>query len=335
MIKGKNLIIIIMLVIAPFLAMQVSAHTPEDMQLEYDFGEQNLNVTITHNTGDPNTHYIEQVDIKKNDVLYLSEQYSSQPTTSTFTYNYTVETEDGDVLKVTAICSISGSITRTLTVVGENQTPGAPVIDGPVIGEPGTEYDFTFNTIDPDGDDVKYIVDWGDGNSDTSGFNPSGTDVVLNHTWNSGGIYTITAKAQDVNGLEGLENTHEIDLGNQAPEALEISGKTNGDTGKEYYYTFNAVDPDGDDVKYIVDWGDGNSDTTGLNPSGTDVVLSHTWNSGGTFTIKANAQDINGLDGPENTLKVTMPRNRIIYSSLWFRFIDMFPILQRLLQFIK
>ena len=36
-----------------------------------------------------------------------------------------------------------------------------------------------------------------------------------------------------------------------------ITGSTNGKSGKELLYKFKSLDPDGDDVKYIIDWGDG------------------------------------------------------------------------------
>jgi hypothetical protein len=334
--KGKYIIIILMLVTAPILSIQVVAHPPEDMVLEYEYGAQNLNVTITHNTVDPNSHYIEQVDIKKNGVLYLSETYTSQPTTSTFTYNYTVEAEDGDELTVTAYCSIAGSIQRTLTVVG-NQPPGAPTIDGPTTGDIGIPYDFIFNAVDPDGDDVKYFIDWGDGDTDETGLNPSGTDVILSHSWDTESTFTITAYAQDEHGKDGVENTLVVAIGegNHAPSAPDIDGTINGKTGVSYDYTFNAVDPDGDDVKYFIDWGDGDTDETGLNPSGEDVKVKHTWNSDGSYIIRAYAEDEFGLVGPEATLTVTMPRNRAVntpFLSFLQQHPNLFPILQQILQ---
>jgi hypothetical protein len=96
---------------------KVLAHNPAGMTLEYDFSAQKLNVTITHNVADTNTHYIEKVEIWKNDVLEITRDYTSQPSTSSFTYSYDISAVDGDVLKVKGTCSISGSITREITVV--------------------------------------------------------------------------------------------------------------------------------------------------------------------------------------------------------------------------
>ena len=89
----------------------------------------------------------------------------------------------------------------------DEETPYAPDIYGPPNGNAGTEYEYTFNSVDSNDDDVKYYIDWGDDSSDTTAFSPSGTDVKVKHTWNENGDYTITAKAQDIHGAEGPEGT--------------------------------------------------------------------------------------------------------------------------------
>jgi hypothetical protein len=75
------------------------------------------------------------------------------------------------------------------------------------------------------------------------------------------------------------------------PSAPMITGPNSGKVNRETEYIFNAVDPDDNQVKYIIDWGDGKSDTTALNPSGADVTITHTWSEEGNYPIKAHAQD--------------------------------------------
>jgi outer membrane protein assembly factor BamB len=119
-----------------------------------------------------------------------------------------------------------------------------------------------------------------------------------------------------------------------APLAPTITGLTSGKPGAEYEYTFNAVDPNGDDVKYHIDWGDSNSDTTAFSSSGTDVKVKHTWSTEGSFIIKATAEDSNGLVGPEETLTVTMLRNKAMQTP-FLNFLQSHPKLyQLLLQFL-
>ena len=105
----------------------VMANPPDDMDLEYTVDNQTLAVTITHATLDPDGHYIYLVEVAQNGDLVLSEEYESQPA-NVFTYWYVVPAEGGDVLTVTAYCSLYGSMTRSLTVPG-GEDDEAPVVD--------------------------------------------------------------------------------------------------------------------------------------------------------------------------------------------------------------
>ena len=44
---------------------------------------------------------------------------------------------------------------------------------------------------------------------------------------------------------------------NNPPEKPKIDGKTSGKVGNSYSYVFTSIDPDGDQVSYFIDWGDG------------------------------------------------------------------------------
>lgn len=204
--------ILIMILTLPLMTIGATAHSPQDMQLAYDLETQNLDISITHIVTDPGNHYIYQIDIEKNDVLLLSEQYSSQPTVSTFTYNYTVNASVGDVLTVTGLCSITGSIQQTLSITNEteNKAPKTPAIEGPTQGTTGISYEYLFSTADPDEDQIRYLIDWGDGTNVTTAFYPSNEEVTIDHIWNDEGSYIIKAKAEDINGLASSERTYDI-----------------------------------------------------------------------------------------------------------------------------
>jgi hypothetical protein len=101
--------------------------------------------------------------------------------------------------------TVEGTNVWLIKVAGENLPPDIPDIDGPNSGKPNTNYDFTFNSTDPDGDDIdEYIVTWGDdtGDETISGPFASGVEITGNHTWTNDGTYTIKAKAKDVYGGE-------------------------------------------------------------------------------------------------------------------------------------
>jgi hypothetical protein len=117
-----HLIIVILILIFGliFQSLSVLAHNPSNMDLVYNFENQKLNVTITHNTPTPNQHFIEKVEVWVNDVLKLTRDYTSQPTTSTFTYTYDLSAKDSDKIEVKATCSISGDITEEISVLDPN-----------------------------------------------------------------------------------------------------------------------------------------------------------------------------------------------------------------------
>lgn len=94
-----------------------TAHTPGPMTLDYSFSNQILTVTISHSVTDVNTHYIIQVVVEKNSVQVLTKDYTSQNTTSAFSATYAISAVHGDVLSVTAVCSVSGQATDEVTVV--------------------------------------------------------------------------------------------------------------------------------------------------------------------------------------------------------------------------
>jgi hypothetical protein len=85
----------------------------------------------------------------------------------------------------------------------ENYPPEAPKIDGPTYGLIDTAYNFTFNSTDPDGDDIYYYIKWGDGHIEIwDGPHLSGEDFEIEHTYTRSGKFIIEAKAKDSNGYE-------------------------------------------------------------------------------------------------------------------------------------
>ena len=126
---------------------------------------------------------------------------------------------------------------------------------------------------------------------------------------------------------------------NLRPSKPNIVGPSTGKKGTEYDFTFNAIDGDGDDLSYYVDWGDGtNTGWFGPSPSGVGVLKKHTWNSKDEFTIKAKAKDINGAESDENIFKVNIPRNKVfrfnvnLLDRLFERFPNAIPTLRLLLR---
>ena len=123
---------------------------------------------------------------------------------------------------------------------------------------------------------------------------------------------------------------------NYAPDEPSITGETNGKKKTKYEYTFNSVDPESDDVKYLIDWGDDKTEWTDFHASGMDVKIKHTWSKKGNYTIKARAKDVNGLWSDWEKLQVSMPKNKVhifnfpLLDWLFNRFPNAFPVLRYL-----
>jgi len=125
---------------------------------------------------------------------------------------------------------------------------------------------------------------------------------------------------------------------NEPPTPPTIYGPANGKVGTSYTYTFTSTDPNGDQVSYYVDWGDGTpASWSAFQASGTPYSASHTWSTQGTYNITAKAKDIYGAESDWSTLEVTMPKNKPfnfnypLLSWLFERFPNAFPILRHVL----
>ena len=190
----------------------------------------------------------------------------------------------------------SGSL--NVTINAPPQTPAKPT--GPASGVSATSYSYSTSATDPDGDQVKYTFDWGDGATSQTGLVNSGTSASLSHTWSAAGTYLVKAMATDSKSAESAWSgalTVTITPGpNRAPSVPSIpSGPNSGIAGTVYSYSTSATDPNGDQVKYTFSWGDGTTTTTALVDSGTPASASHKWSTPGTYLVKARARDSKGL----------------------------------------
>ena len=95
-----------------------------------------------------------------------------------------------------------------------NRPPELPIITGPVKGKTGEEYDYKISTIDPDGDEIYYWIEWFQGCPGVNWDGPykSGDEIIKTNSWTEKGTYTISVKAKDINGAESDWATLEVTM---------------------------------------------------------------------------------------------------------------------------
>jgi len=140
--------------------------------------------------------------------------------------------------------------------------------------------------------------------------------------------------------LEGYKVKSLLIIDNFPPNPPTIDGETNGKVGKQYEYTFVSSDEDGDDIIFLVNWGDGSPIETVIPsvPSGVEAKANHVWDNKGVYNITAKTKDVWGAYSKwSDPFSVTMPRTRRLISDqilgkLLERFSYIFPILRYLFE---
>jgi hypothetical protein len=79
------------------------------------------------------------------------------------------------------------------------------------------------------------------------------------------------------------------------PDIPTLSGPVAGCRNKEYDFTAQTTDPEGDQIYYMFDWGD-NTDSGWLGPvnSGEPMTVAHSWPNLGEYNVTVRAKDTEG-----------------------------------------
>ncbi len=163
---------------------------------------------------------------------------------------------------------------------------------------------FTDQSSDPDGSVVAWAWNFGDGSTSTAQ-NPT-------HAYAAGGTYTVTLTVTDNAGATG-STAKNVSVSsdpppNQSPTA-DFSHATDGLTA---YFTDQSTDSDGSVVAWAWNFGDG-STSTAQNPS-------HTYASGGTYTVSLTVTDDDGATGSTaKSVSVSAPGDEIVLSAVGYK----------------
>jgi hypothetical protein len=192
----------------------------------------------------------------------------------------------------------------------KNVAPESPTIYGPGVGKPGAALTFGFAGTDPNGDDIWYMVSWGDGTVPAwSVGHPSGEQHVENHTYADSGTYFIKAKVKDAGNAEsGWSDSVQVAIGHFRPNTpFRPTGTAACTTGVAYTYTTRAIHPNEDSIAFQYNWGDTLGPYGPMVASGAYFQTTHVFETLGTYIVRARAKDARGLEsGWSNSLEVTV-----------------------------
>lgn len=151
-----------------------------------------------------------------------------------------------------------------------------------IVGEP-----ILFNgsrSHDPDGSITSYQWMFGDGNT--------GTGKTVTHIYTIDGSFTAALTVTDNKGATNSDTTTVvITLANLPPSQPTLSGPHKGVINTTNAYTATSTDPENSTLFYTFVWGDGVSNTTTAEVSGTPVTFIHTWTHAGIYTVSVTASD--------------------------------------------
>ena len=168
----------------------------------------------------------------------------------------------------------------------DNIPPTADATAGePYSGLIGEEIYFNGSrSYDRDGRIVSWVWSFGDGN----GANGS----LVTHVYTTEGTYTVLLTVTDDDGATDTYSTvARVRLPNRPPLKPSLSGPTQGNRNVSYVFALMTTDPDGDNIRYIIYWGDGLQNISAFIKSGRRLDLAHQWSSFGFYTVQVCAQD--------------------------------------------
>lgn len=192
--------------------------------------------------------------------------------------------------------------------------PSQPI--GPSISGVGYTAIFQSTGIDPDDDVIRYGWDWnGDGYIDTwSEYVESGDTIELSYSYQSTGVFNITVVIEDIVGERSTMSDKKTVLVTTPPNNPTINGPNKGKVNKDHIFRITSVDNDGDNVYYLINWGDDiEPEWIGPFEQGTTIEISHLWVEEKTYTLQVKAKDIHDIESDWTYHQISLPR---IY---WFQ----------------
>lgn len=120
-ISRTAIILLIMLLFVLYQPEPIAATPPSDISLEYDYDARVLKANVTHFVANVKTHYIELIEIMKNDVFYLNRTYANQSDAYGMYDTFDVQASHDDNLTLVATCK-KGQFLASWIMISETTT---------------------------------------------------------------------------------------------------------------------------------------------------------------------------------------------------------------------
>ena len=220
-------------------------------------------------------------------------------------------------------CNI-GDYAAYLSDVSGNIPPARPTNPFPSHNSNGHDIDVTlsWNSFDSDNDFISYNIYFGTSSNPplvstdqiTSSYNPGPLAMATNYYWK--------IDVKDEHGSVNKGRVWKFSTNRPPYRPSTPSGNTMGKIEVEYNYSSIAIEPDGNQIFYMFDWGDGTySGWLGPVDSGVQMLSSHNWPNVGTYEVKVKAKDIYDAESEwSSPLSVSMPKGKSF--SLICRLLD-------------
>jgi len=244
------------------------------------------------------------------------------------TFTYGLLLDDGpDVItnSASAHSDQTAPVTATVTVTVHNIIPSLGSGRSAASVDEGSPFTLTLSSLNDPGDDTvtSYLIAWGDGYTETV---TSLGDYA--HTYPDGpAFYTVTVDATDEDGTYAGLTSQSVTVRNVDPAVRAAANQIiNLGDGLNLTDIASLTDPGYSDpvvgvsetFTYTIDWGDGSPQETGTatvdangspgSPTTASFDGSHTYTSGGVYTVTVTAFDDDGGSGSDSfTVTVLAP----------------------------
>ena len=205
---------------------------------------------------------------------------------------------------------------------------------GPYYGDVDEEIEIIGTAADGN---PPYIFEW-DLLDDEEEIYDDATGSEITYSWDEGGEYIILLRVTDDDGDMAYDYAAVI----ITPEENNPPNKPDAPTGEasgrfltDYIYTTSTTDPDGDQIMYLFDWGDGStSGWLGPFDSGEDCTATNSW-GWGSYNIRVKARDTNFEESDwSDPLAISMPKTKSfrhpIFIEIIYKLIERFPFIAKI-----